>query len=162
VFRLSIVYLLKWICFAVSASTLGIGIIYSFKYLLIKTLEVIHYSGISLYLWPVFGTLVCGLIIYRKCPGSVGEGMPAYMRAVNTEHGNLSLKASVYKFFATLFTLGFGGSGGIIGPMVRVNSGIMASLGNLFMKIGLTEEDRRIIAICGATSVCAAAFHSPI
>ncbi len=161
-FRLSIIYLLKWIVFAVSASTLGIGIIYSFKYLLIKTLELIHCSGISLYLWPVFGTLVCGLIIYRKCRGSAGEGMPAYMRAVNTENGNLSLKATIYKFFASLFTLGFGGSGGIIGPMVRVNSGLMASLGNLFMKIGFTEDDRRIIAICGASSICAAAFQSPI
>lgn len=161
-FRLSITYLLKWTVFAVSASTLGIGTIYSFKYLLLKTLELIHYSGISLYLWPVFGTLVCGLIIYRTSPGSAGEGMPAYMRAVNTENGNLSLKATVCKFFATLFTLGFGGSGGIIGPMVRVNSGIMASLGNLFMKIGFTEEDRRIITICGASAVCAAAFQSPI
>lgn len=161
-FKLSVIHLLKWICFAVIASTLGIGTIYSFKYLLIKTLELIHYSGIFLYLWPVFGTLVCGLIIYRICPGSAGEGMPAYLRAVNSENGNLSLKATVCKFFATLFTLGFGGSGGIIGPMVRVNSGIMASLGNLFMKIGFTEEDRRIIAICGASSVCAAAFQSPI
>jgi len=162
VFRLSVIYLLKWICFAVSASTLGIGTIYSFKYLLINTLELIHHSGISFYLYPVFGALVCGLIIYRICPGSAGEGMPAYMRAVNTENGNLSLKATVCKFFATLFTLGFGGSGGIIGPMVRVNSGIMASLGNLLMKIGFTEEDRRIITICGASAVCAAAFQSPI
>jgi H+/Cl- antiporter ClcA len=162
VFRLSFTYLLKWICFAVSASTLGIGTIYSFKYLLIKTLELIHCSGISFYLYPVFGSLVCGLIIYRTCPGSAGEGMPSYLRAINTENGNLSLKATVCKFFATLFTLVFGGSGGIIGPMVRVNSGIMSSLGNLFMKIGFTEEDRRIIAICGASSVCAAAFQSPI
>lgn len=161
-FRLSVIYLLKWICFAVSASTLGIGTIYSFKYLLINTLELIHHSGISFYLYPVFGALVCGLIIYRICPGSAGEGMPAYMRAVNTENGNLSLKATVCKFFATLFTLGFGGSGGIIGPMVRVNSGIMASLGNLLIKIGFTEEDRRIITICGASAVCAAAFQSPI
>ncbi len=160
--RPSVIYLLKWICFAVAASTLGIGTIYCFRYLLLKTFELIHYSGISIYLYPVFGTLVCGLIIYRTCPGSAGEGMPAYMRAVNTENGNLSLKATVCKFFATLFTLGFGGSGGIIGPMVRVNSGIMASLGNLFMKIGFTEEDRRIIAICGASSICAAAFQSPI
>jgi len=162
VFKLSVIYLLKWICFAVSASTLGIGTIYSFKYLLINTLELIHHSGISFYLYPVFGALVCGLIIYRICPGSAGEGMPAYMRAVNTENGNLSLKATVCKFFATLFTLGFGGSGGIIGPMVRVNSGIMASLGNLLIKIGFTEEDRRIITICGASAVCAAAFQSPI
>ena len=161
-FKLSVIYLLKWICFAVSASTLGIGTIYSFKYLLINTLELIHHSGISFYLYPVFGALVCGLIIYRICPGSAGEGMPAYMRSVNTENGNLSLKATVCKFFATLFTLGFGGSGGIIGPMVRVNSGIMASLGNLLIKIGFTEEDRRIITICGASAVCAAAFQSPI
>ena len=161
-FRLSVIYLLKWICFAVSASTLGIGTIYSFKYLLINTFELIHHSGISFYLYPLFGSLVCGLIIYRICPGSAGEGMPAYMRAVNTENGNLSLKATVCKFFATLFTLGFGGSGGIIGPMVRVNSGIMASLGNLLIKIGFTEEDRRIITICGASAVCAAAFQSPI
>ena len=161
-FRLSVIYLLKWICFAVSASTLGIGTIYSFKYLLINTFELIHHSGISFYLYPVFGALVCGLIIYRICPDSAGEGMPAYMRSVNTENGNLSPKATVCKFFATLFTLGFGGSGGIIGPMVRVNSGIMASLGNLLIKIGFTEEDRRIITICGASAVCAAAFQSPI
>ena len=118
----------------VCASTLGIGTIYSFKYLLIKTLALIHCSGISLYLWPVFGTLICGLVIYRICPGSEGEGMPAYMRAVNTENGNQSFKATVCKFFPTLFTLGYGGSGRIISPMVRVNSGIMASLGNLSMK----------------------------
>ena len=30
------------------------------------------------------------------------------------------------------------------------------------MKIGFTEEDRKIIAICGASAVCAAAFQSPI
>ena len=162
VFRLSIIYLLKWICFAVTASTLGIGILYSFRYLLLQTLELIRYSGISFTVFPVFGAFVCGLIIYRICPGSEGEGMPAYLRAVNTENGYLSFKATVGKFFAALFTLGFGGSGGIVGPMVRVNSGIMAIIGNLYMKIGFTEEDRRVIAICGASSICSAAFQSPI
>lgn len=161
-FRLSTIYLLKWICFAFTASTIGIGIIYSFRYLLMKTFELIHYSGIPFYFYPVFGALVCGLIIYRICPDSAGEGMSAYIQAVNTEKGKLSLKATLNKFFAALFTLGFGGSGGIVGPMVRVNSGIMASLGNFFMKFGFTEEDRRVIAICGASSICAAAFHSPI
>ncbi|MHC4269560.1 MAG: chloride channel protein [Planctomycetota bacterium] len=73
-----------------------------------KTLELIRYSGTPIYFFPVFGAFVCGLIIYRICPGSAGEGMPAYIRAVNTEHGNLSLKATVSKFFATLFTLGLG------------------------------------------------------
>jgi chloride channel protein, CIC family len=162
VFRLSVIYLLKWICFAVSASTFGIGIIYSFRYVLIKTLALIHYSGIPFYCYPVFGALVCGLVIYRISPDSAGEGMPAYLHAVNKENGNLSLKATICKFFATLFTLGFGGSGGIVGPMVRVNSGIMSSLGNLYMKIGFTETDRRTIAICGASAVCSAAFQSPI
>lgn len=127
-----------------------------------KTLGLIHYSGIPFYFCPVFGAFVCGLIIYRICPDSAGEGMPAYLQAVNTEKGKLSLKATVSKYFATLFTLGFGGSGGIVGPMVRVNSGIMASLGNLFMKYGFTEEDRRVITICGASSICSAAFQSPI
>ncbi len=161
-FGLSIIYLLKWSCFAITASTFGIATIYSFRYLLIKLIELIHYSGIPFYLCPVFGALVCGLIIYRKCPDSAGEGTPAYMQAVNIEKGNLSLKASVNKYFASLFTLGSGGSGGIIGPMVRVNSGIMSSIGNLYMKIGFTEDDRRIIAICGASSICAAAFQSPL
>lgn len=155
--RLSSIYFLKLICFAFLASIFGIGLAYSFRYLLLKIYDLIQLSGVPLYCFPLLATFLCGLIIYRICPGSPEEGVIAYAKATNTE-GTLSLKASLCHFFAALFTLGFGGSGGLIGLLVRTNAGIMSVFGNLFMKMGFTEKDRNTMVICCASAVCAVAF----
>lgn len=100
--RLSSIYFLKLICFAFLASIFGIGLAYSFRYLLLKIYDLIQLSGVPLYCFPLLATFLCGLIIYRICPGSSEEGVIAYAKATNTE-GTLSLKASLCHFFAAFF-----------------------------------------------------------
>lgn len=159
--RLSSIYFLKWICFAFLASVFGIGITYSFRYLLLKIHGLIHLSGVPLYSFPLLAAFLCSLVIYRICPTSSEEGVIAYAKATNT-NGILSLKASICHFFAALLTLGLGGSGGLIGPMVRTNAGIMSGFGNLFVRMGFAGRDRNTIIICGASAIFAVVFQAPV
>ncbi len=65
-------------------------------------------------------------------------------------------------FLRCSFYLGTRGQRCLIGPMVRTNAGIMSGFGNLFMRMGFTEEDRNTIVICGASAILAVAFQAPI
>jgi CIC family chloride channel protein len=63
-----------------------------------------------------------------------------------------------------LITLGFYGSGGIVGPLASICSGLTAALYGRFARPMRenTGIDLRMAAICGAGAAVSAIFHSPI
>ncbi len=160
--RLSLIHVIKWFCVALIASISGVLVTYSFMFLLEKGSNFLINTTIPYYFFPVVAALISGFIIYKLRPTSAGEGIPSYLRAVNLKKGNFSATTSIYKYFAALITLVCGGSGGIVGPLVKINAGIMSRAGWLLQKIGFNEDDRRTIVICGASAVCAIVFRSPV
>lgn len=160
--RISLRHLIIWAMFAVSSAITSIGIFVSFRFLLLEGWALIQRIGIPLYVIPFAGAFVCGLVIYKIDEESAGEGIPRYLVSVNTKNGYFPFLPSTLKYFAALVTLVTGNSGGIVGPLVRVNAGFMSFLTNLFLKVGLTEKDRRTSAICGVAGIFAVIFHTPI
>ncbi|MBL6991546.1 MAG: chloride channel protein [Bacteriovoracaceae bacterium] len=155
-------YVLKWIYFATVASIYGTALTYFLRYLIINAYGLIASRGIPLYFFPIVGALLCGLIIYKIRPQSAGEGVPRYMNAVNSKTGNMTISTSICKFLAVTVTLACGGSGGLVGPLIRVNSGFMFGMGNFLEKFGFNKDDRRTMTICGASAICAIVFQAPV
>lgn len=75
------------------------------------------------FLLPAIGALIVGLFFLRRVPESGGEGIPEYIITVNKGSGRLSPLVTLLKYPATLITLGFFGSGGVVGPLARIGAG---------------------------------------
>ncbi|GEM_PF-545631 len=116
------------------------------------------------FLTPMAGALLVGSIIIRRFPGAGGEGTNDYIYAVNHKGGRLSLADTLLKFPATILTLGFHGSGGIVGPLLRIGAGLSSFFaGSALDRTGLRDNNNlRTAAICGVSGVVSSIFHSPI
>lgn len=114
------------------------------------------------YILPAIGGALVGNTFYRIEAEASGEGIPSYIQSVNYKHGSLNPKATLFKFLAALFTLSFEGSGGIVGPLCRVTSGITSSIAGLFRRFWFSEDDRRVAAICGVSGAIGTILHTPI
>jgi CIC family chloride channel protein len=116
------------------------------------------------FLLPVAGALITGSLILRFIPGAGGEGVPLYLLAVNRDGGRFRLIDTALKFPATILTLGTFGSGGIVGPLIRICSGFTSfASGALLTPLGvLRREGLRTPAICGASAAVGAIFHAPL
>ena len=116
------------------------------------------------FLLPAAGALAAGALILRFFPGAGGEGVPLYLVAVNRDGGRFRFIDVLLKFPATLLTLGTFGSGGIVGPLIKICSGFTSAVSGLLLSpLGvLRSEGLRTPAICGASAAVGAIFHAPI
>jgi len=106
--------------------------------------------------------LLSGLYAWAKAPEVSGDGMPAYIVGMCRRRGFFRIKVTVLKYVATLLTLGLGGSGGVVGPLTRVNAGVGSAIGRVLVRLGMPDTTVRIAAICGAAGALSAVFKSPI
>ena len=110
------------------------------------------------------GAIATGTLILRFFPGAGGEGVPLYLLAVNRDGGRFRIVDTALKFPATILTLGTFGSGGIVGPLIRICSGFTSFVSNVLLSpLGvLGKEGLRTPAICGASAAVGAIFHAPL
>lgn len=108
---------------------------------------------------PVAGGLVVGLVMYRLAREARTHDVPHVMAAVVLKGGRISGFVSGMRALSATITLGSGGSGGQIGPVVQLGAGLGSTLGQ-FLKM----SDQRIItlAACGAAGGIAATLNAPI
>jgi len=92
----------------------------------------------------------------------MGEGIPSYLRSIRKGNGRLSARETFYKFWAALVTLGTLGSGGVIGPLSRVVSGIMSLLYRWLPRRIMPREHLPLFAICGLAAAFGSMTHSSI
>ncbi len=149
---------------AAVAGVVGSGIVALFGYSLAALQRAALLASGASFLLPVAGALVTGALILRFSPGAGGEGVPLYLVAVNRDGGRFRLLEVVLKFPATILTLGTFGSGGIVGPLIKICSGFTSFLsGRLLSPLGiLRSEGLRTPAICGASAAVGAIFHAPL
>jgi CIC family chloride channel protein len=116
------------------------------------------------FLLPCIGAFIVGSLILRFAPGAGGEGVPLYIIAVNRDEGRSKLSDALLKIPATILTLGTYGSGGIIGPLMRIGSGISGFLADKLLTrfVTLRNTGRRTAAICGASAAIGAVLHTPL
>ncbi|MGH7522852.1 MAG: chloride channel protein, partial [Gemmatimonadales bacterium] len=98
---------------------------------------------------------ICVWLIRTFAPTAHGHGTEAVIAAVHQRSGHIAWRVAPIKLAATVLTVSFGGSVGKEGPAAQIG----ASLTSLFADIlGLKDEDRRRLVICGISAGFAAIF----
>ncbi len=158
----SYLYLLKWISIAVISGILSSTVVEGFLSIHILITSGFVTLKLPLFIWPAAGAILTTGVIYRLSWAASGEGIPAYIAGLNRRRARFSLKVTVTKFLASISTLSTFGNGGVVGPLGRINSGLMTNLLGGLKKIGFTDFDRRTAGICGMAATLGALFHSSV
>ncbi len=111
------------------------------------------------FLIPAMGGLIAGILVFYLAPDAAGAGTDALIDAYHNKGGYISLKTSVVKFFASVLTLGSGGSAGQEGPMAQIGGGLGSFVARKFR---LSESSRRILMLTGTAAGLGAIFHAPL
>jgi CIC family chloride channel protein len=105
------------------------------------------------------GGLVAGWLVHRFAASAAGAGMEAAVDTFHNKAGRMSLKAAITKFFASIATLGCGGSAGREGPIAMIGAGFGSFIGQ---KLGLASRDCRILLAAGIAGGVSAIFRAPL
>ena len=162
--RQSLLYIACILPVALVAGIVGSGTVALFNEALTALQRTALRVPYAPFLLPVAGALLVGTLILRFFPGAGGEGVPLYLIAVNRDDGRFRFTDTLLKFPATIVTLGTFGSGGIVGPLIRICSGFTSFVSSILLSpLGvLRSEGLRTPAICGASAALGAIFHTPL
>ena len=108
---------------------------------------------------PATGGLLAGLVLQFGRKLSRSQSSTDYMEAIVIGSGQLSVRASLVKSSAALFSIGSGGSIGREGPMVQL-AAMLASVVARMRKF--TPPQQRLLVACGAAAGIASAYNAPI
>ncbi len=128
------------------------------QYLLAKLSE----NTLSDYLYlfyPMIGIALAVLYINYIIKRKVGHGIPAVLYAIAKENGIIPKHDIFSSIITSVFTVGFGGSVGLEGPIVVSGAAIGSSVGQAF-RLNY-RQITHLLAIASAAAV-AAIFKAPI
>ncbi len=108
---------------------------------------------------PALGGLGAGFLTLRFAPEARGHGTDAAIRAYHREAGAIRWPVPVVKFFATVLSMGTGGSGGREGPIAQIGAGAGSVLA---MRLGLSVRYRRWLLAAGLGAGVGAIFRAPL
>jgi len=129
--------------------------------------EVEHRTEIGLEripLWllpviPMAGALLSAFLVVTWASEAKGHGVPQVLKALIQRNGNIPLRVGVVKTFASICTVGTGGSAGTEGPIVQIG----ATAGSYLCKVlSIPREHARTLVGCGAAAGIASIFNAPI
>lgn len=118
-----------------------------------------HLPRFLFFLVPAVGGLLSGILVYGLAPEAAGAGTDALIDAFHNRGGYIRPRSAVVKFFASVITLGTGGSAGQEGPMAQIGGGMGSVLARIFH---LPEKMRRILLLTGTAAGLGAIFHAPL
>jgi chloride channel protein, CIC family len=102
---------------------------------------------------------LCVWLIRTFSPDARGHGTEAVITAVHQRSGRVEWRVAPVKLAATVVTLTFGGSVGKEGPAAQIGAALTSLFADL---LGLRDEDRRRLVICGISAGFAAVFGTPV
>jgi len=112
--------------------------------------------------WPMAGGLLAGVVIWKFERKAAEEGMPEYIRGLRQKEGKIRWRLPVAKGVATFFTVGLGGSGGLVGPASLIGGGTGSVIGGWFKRIGIlrseSADEVRLAAVCGFAGALSGMF----
>ncbi len=140
------------------------GLTYVALAMLMNLTSLLHNSLYSLS--PVFtvflaalGGLVTGLILRYVSTEVAGPGIDAAIYSIVVRNGFMEARTTASKFVATILTVGFGASGGLVGPMAQIGTG----LGSIVSRaLKLEPDERRKIALTGLGAGIASILQTPV
>lgn len=107
---------------------------------------------------PAIGGLICGLLVWTFAPETAGEGIEYLIKTYHKRNGIMRSRVVPVKTFASISTIGSGGSAGWEGPLALVGGGIGSVLGRYFK---VDARERRTLLLAGAAAGIGAVFQSP-
>jgi CIC family chloride channel protein len=112
-------------------------------------------------LWavPAIGATLGGLLSARLAPETRGGGSDAIIDAFHNHGGVVRRRVPLVKAFASMLTLGFGGSGGREGPTMQIGGALGSLVGRT---LRVTDRERRILLVAGTAAGMAAVFRTPL
>ncbi|AMV38886.1 chloride channel protein [Planctomyces sp. SH-PL62] len=108
---------------------------------------------------PTVGGLISGWLVFAFAPEAEGHGTDAMIRAFHRGGGMIRTRVPFIKTFASIITIGTGGSAGQEGPIAQIGSGFGSYLARL---LRLPADERRILMLAGAAGGVGAIFRAPL
>lgn len=108
---------------------------------------------------PVIGGMIVGLMARYLSPKVRGHGMPEAVETIVFGGGRVQPRVAVLKPVATAISIGSGGPFGAEGPVIITGGAIGSVLGQL---LPMTESERRVLMVAGASAGMAATFNCPM
>ncbi|MGZ3476552.1 MAG: chloride channel protein [Polyangiales bacterium] len=112
-----------------------------------------------LWLVPAIGAMIGGFLSFRFAPETQGGGGDAMIEAFHEKGGVIRRRVVAVKAFASIFTLGSGGSGGREGPTMQIGAAIGSTVGR-YLRVDVRE--RRILLVAGCAAGMSAVFRTPL
>jgi len=117
------------------------------------------FSWIAVLVLPTIGGLISGFFIFRYAPEAKGHGTDAAIDAYHKHVGIIRPLVPIIKLFATVITMGTGGSGGREGPIAQIGAGVGSFLAT---RLGLTTATRRRLLAAGIGAGISCMFRVPL
>jgi CIC family chloride channel protein len=121
---------------------------------------------------PALGGLLVGVLRARFTPEAFDSpgATDRAIDAIHDDNGRLPRRTSLMTAVTSAITLSTGGSAGREGPTVLVGAGIGSIAARIIeglrlperLRFSFTEEDIRVLAICGVAAGLGAVFRAPI
>jgi len=108
---------------------------------------------------PAGGGLLAGVVLILGKRLVAAKNSTDYMEAIVIGTGRISVRASLVRIGAALFSIGSGGSIGREGPMVQLAAVLSSSLGRWR---AFSPPQLRLIVACGAAAGITTAYNAPI
>ncbi len=120
--------------------------------------------GIPLKRWiflfiPALGGFLSGYLVYNLAPEAEGHGTDAMIESFHRKRGIIRKRVPFVKTFASVLTIGSGGSAGKEGPIAQIGSGFASFLASL---LKMNDRERRLMLLAGAAGGIGAIFKAPL
>ncbi len=147
-----------------------VGLVCGFAAVIIKTIIPLVFSWVMMLVslsgrlgfLTISAFLLVGadisVILIAKMKATSGVGLDISIRNYHRSAGLMPTSFVPLKFLATLFTLGFGGSGGLVGPTSSIGHGIASYFSKAFR---LSKDNSKMLALCGISACVSALLHTP-
>lgn len=121
-------------------------------------LPLVAFSPVLVVAAPLLGGFLSAVVTTFFCPEAKGGGTDAIIQSFHSEGGRIEGRVPIFKSLATIFTVGFGGSGGKEGPIMQIGAGIGSFIGTQ-MKAG--DRARRSLMLAGVAAGMSTVFRAP-
>jgi len=118
-----------------------------------------HHLGWWAVFLPVLGGLIVGLIARYGTTRVRGHGMPEAVEVIVFNGGRVQPRVAILKPVATAISIGSGGPFGAEGPVIITGGAVGSVLGQL---LPVTDAERTVLMVAGASAGMAAAFSCPM
>ncbi|MBN2546367.1 MAG: chloride channel protein [Spirochaetes bacterium] len=108
---------------------------------------------------PALGTGAGGVLTYFFAPEAEGHGIDNILDTYHNKDSKMKIRVPIVRFFASILTIGSGGSAGRVGPIAQIGAGLASFFTNLFK---ISKKERKIFMVAGMASAIGALIHAPI